>query len=285
LEKGANLSSNHVVEYSSSPLQKAATNGKIEIVRLFCEASPTNQNCQQALVEACEHGNTKLVQALIRAGVDVDSKSWPMGMTGLHVGTLKQKTEIVGLLVNAGANISHTSDVLASICKNHIPFCTGTAYDIASNPEIAIMVCPWYDTPTQVLWGLSVLKSLFLSLFWSTMLLYCTITTRIGQDGYTISMHFMTCWLFSLLVMTLRDGSLPYWILLWKLGFLCFVLFAFVQRSKQVGSNNVKEHLKAVLLLYCTFCRTTNPTLVYLVCSKLTLLVVPILGILIYAVN
>jgi len=63
-------------------------------------------DCKSALYEACKAGHLPVVQALIRAGADVNFLSWPDENTALHGAcTSGKRVEVVEALLNAGANV------------------------------------------------------------------------------------------------------------------------------------------------------------------------------------
>jgi len=63
-------------------------------------------DCKSALYEACRAGHLRVVQALIRAGADVNLLSTPDKDTALHAAcTFGRSVEVVEALLNAGANV------------------------------------------------------------------------------------------------------------------------------------------------------------------------------------
>jgi len=63
--------------------------------------------CRSALYIACRAGNLVIVQALIRAGADVNRSSWPDQETALHAACRSGKNVgVVKALVDAGADVN-----------------------------------------------------------------------------------------------------------------------------------------------------------------------------------
>jgi len=68
--------------------------------------------CRSALYIACRVGNLETVQALIRAGADVNLSSWPDKETALHAACRSARSVgVVEALVDAGADVNTRNNV------------------------------------------------------------------------------------------------------------------------------------------------------------------------------
>jgi ankyrin repeat protein len=87
-----------------TPLYEASRNGHTEVVKVLLAAKDINVNCN-ALYIASQNGHTKLVKALL-AVKDINLNNARHGYTPLDMATEYNHTEIIQLLIDAGAQCS-----------------------------------------------------------------------------------------------------------------------------------------------------------------------------------
>jgi uncharacterized protein len=107
LENGANVDDRDLID--QTPLIVASQHGCKAIVELLLKAGSNikhkNQQGETAFLSAAQEGHIDVVKALISAGADVNEPNSD-GETPLQLATkLRQKKELIKLLIDAGANI------------------------------------------------------------------------------------------------------------------------------------------------------------------------------------
>ncbi|RDL49163.1 hypothetical protein BLJAPNOD_00260 [Ensifer sp. M14] len=112
IEAGADVNAKDDIQ--DSPYLYAGARGHLEILKLTLENGAdlrsTNRYGGTALIPAAERGYVETVKTLIKAGVDVDHVNrlgWTALIEAVILGTGGEKhTEIVRLLIDAGANVN-----------------------------------------------------------------------------------------------------------------------------------------------------------------------------------
>lgn len=98
-------------EYSSkTPLDLAIYRGQLEVVQYLGEKSDLSEKelNEMRLNAAASNGDYKVVEMLLKKGVDVNSEV--LGWTPLHQAAMDGSLKVVQLLVNNGAEIGHLGD-------------------------------------------------------------------------------------------------------------------------------------------------------------------------------
>ncbi|KAE9366832.1 hypothetical protein N431DRAFT_384803 [Stipitochalara longipes BDJ] len=106
LQKGADLEA--TAANGNKPLYDAAESGYIEIVELLLDFNANveafNIDKQRtALHQAVENGHFQVAKTLLRDGADIDARS-PLGLTPLFCAVRRGDVELVGYLLEHGAN-------------------------------------------------------------------------------------------------------------------------------------------------------------------------------------
>lgn len=112
IEAGANVNAKDNI--NDSPYLYAGARGHLEILRMTlshgADLRSTNRYGGTALIPASERGHVETVRTLLQAGVDVNhvnNLGWTALLEAILLGNGGEKQQqIVGLLVNAGANVN-----------------------------------------------------------------------------------------------------------------------------------------------------------------------------------
>ena len=187
---------------------------KTLLVPHLCRADPTNKNCEIALMKiACDDktDNTEFVAKLIQFGVDPNYTEKFTGTTALHCSVHYSRMDMARLLVDAGADTTKRS----------------LFYDYRI--EIAILVCPWYDFPTMVLFGWGIFGFCLYGAIWAT------VATCTPQNHWLwgVIFHGTT---------NLLDGTTKLLefvpnLVLWQLGFLVCLLVSVAYFDRNFKKN------------------------------------------------
>ena len=111
LEAGADFDAPSELE-ARTALLLAADLGNVELVSILLESGADlharDRSGKQAIHLATISGQSGVVEKLLEAGVNVDSREPDRDMTPLHLASLGGELELVKLLVNAGADLEAT---------------------------------------------------------------------------------------------------------------------------------------------------------------------------------
>ena len=138
LELGANPNTREDLGYPI--IERAAREGKIEVVRLLVDAG-ADVDGSAALWTAIDHGHTEVVRLLVEAGADVNPKDpWNQGSSFLTLAKLSGNPEIVQILADAGAKeegftVANEGQVVEAF-EDGYPTTASGLYDAAANNDV-----------------------------------------------------------------------------------------------------------------------------------------------------
>ena len=95
--------------YDEESFLKNVAESRTELVKLFLKAdfrpNPRNEDNWTALMVAARKGQSDIVQLLLKAGANVNAKEGGDGQTALIIAAWSRHNEIVQLLLNEGAKV------------------------------------------------------------------------------------------------------------------------------------------------------------------------------------